>query len=106
MDVKMEDDDERPAKKTKKETVEKPNNKSKSRASVASSSAGRTKFRAVNDAADGDEDESSDIMHPQDEYGTMEDYWGEKDWTHIINKVLTVDYAHDDPNVLVYFCQL
>ena len=36
----------------------------------------------------------------------MEDYWGEKDWTGIIAKVLTVDIASDSAGDVVYFLEL
>lgn len=108
VDVKMEEDqDLRPPKKPKKEKATSKSTKSKSRLDVGPSLTSRTKFRNVNDTADQDEEESSgDILHPQEEYGTMEDYWGEKDWTGIIAKVLTVDIASDSAGDVVYFLEL
>jgi hypothetical protein len=99
-----QDQDVRPPKKTKKDKIQSKGTNSKSRVYV---DVGRTKFRNVNDTADQDEESSSgDITHPQEEYGTMEDYWGEKDWTGIISKVLTVDIASDSPGDVVYFLEL
>jgi len=103
----MEDDEDlRPPKKSKKDKTPSKSIKSKSRLESTLSS-GRTKFRSVNDSADQDEEESSgDIRHPQEEYGTMEDYWGEKDWTTVIDRVLTVDFSSDSAGAVVYFLQL
>ncbi|CCA71872.1 hypothetical protein PIIN_05807 [Serendipita indica DSM 11827] len=106
-DVEMEEDVDRPNKKSKQQKLPK-ETKSRSKSKKTDSN-GRTKFQTLNDASSDALESSptpSEIISTN--FKTMDRYMHLDDWHNLIDQILTVDYRDkpDEGRRVIYFFKL